>query len=192
MQSRCSGCSWSLTTLLLSFSPFQSFGKVPFTPSKESIFRQNQSCIDRSNHRKVQSQTKGKQHLDAFLTTYYLINSIITSDFCRHENSVIPKLTNFNSTLLTTSDSERNSLPVHSLFKEALKWTKPKLPLFKQVYSLNIKQIWTSNQTEVIYPLLIFFLKNLLWVSGFVRFLVCFLLWLFSLIFSRETLFLVN
>ena len=37
-------------------------------------------------------------------------------------NYVIPKLKNFKSTLLTTSDSELNSLPRnHSLFKEALK-----------------------------------------------------------------------
>ena len=109
-------------------------------------------------HWQKQSQTKGKQHLDVFQTTYYLINSIITSAFCRHKNSVIPKLTNFNSALLTTSDSEPNPLPVHALFKEALKWTKPKLPLFNQVYSL--KQIWTSNQIEEIYPILIFFLKK--------------------------------
>ena len=45
---------------------------------------------------------------------------------------VIPKLTNLKSALLTASDSELNPLPVHSLFKEALKRrTKPKLPLFK-------------------------------------------------------------
>ena len=93
-------------------------------------------------HWQKQSQTKGKQHLDVFQTTYYLINSIITSAFCRHENSVIPKLTNFNSTLLTTSDSELNPLPVLSLFKEALKWTKLKLPLFNWVYASNINNVF--------------------------------------------------
>lgn len=128
-------------------SPVHAFLRIEFSPKSVMYWRK-------------QSQTKGKQHLNVFQTTYYLINSIITSAFCRHENSVIPKLTNFNSTLLTTSDSELNPLPVHSLFKEALKWTKPKLPLFNQVYALNIKQIWTNNQTEVIYPLLIFFVKN--------------------------------
>ena len=38
-----------------------------------------------------------------------------------NNNNVIPKLKNFKSTLLTTSDSELNPLPVHSLFKVALK-----------------------------------------------------------------------
>ena len=42
--------------------------------------------------------------------------------FYNENNNVIPKLKNFKSTLLTTSDSELNSLPrKHSLFKEALK-----------------------------------------------------------------------
>ena len=135
----------------LSLSPLHS-RKFRSRLLKELIFRENQSCIDRSSHRQ-----KGN---NIWMFSYYLINSIITSAFCRHKNSVIQKLTNFNSTLLTTSDSELNPLPVHSLFKEALKWTKPKLPLFNQVYALNIKQIWTNNQTEVIYPLLIFFVKN--------------------------------
>ena len=80
---------------------------------KELIFRENQSCIDRSSHRQ-----KGN---NIWMFSYFLINSIITSAFCRHKNSVIQKLTNFNSTFLTTSDSELNPLPVHSLFKEALK-----------------------------------------------------------------------
>ena len=39
----------------------------------------------------------------------------------KNNNNVIPKLKNFKSTLLTTSDSELNPLPVHSLFKVALK-----------------------------------------------------------------------
>ena len=42
--------------------------------------------------------------------------------FYDENNNVIPKLKNFKSTLLTTSDSELNPLPRnHSLFKEVLK-----------------------------------------------------------------------
>ena len=116
----------------LSLSPLHS-RKSRSRLLKRSIFRENQSCIDRSSHRQ-----KGN---NIWMFSYYFINSVITSAFCRDKNSVIPKLTHSNSTLLTTSDGELNPLPVHSLFKEALKWTKPKLPLFNQVYSLNIKQI---------------------------------------------------
>ena len=42
--------------------------------------------------------------------------------FYDENNNVIPKLTNFKSTLLTTSDCELNRLPRdHSFLKEALK-----------------------------------------------------------------------
>ena len=71
---------------------------------------------------------------DDILRTYHLINSIITSAFPRHENSVIPKLTNFNFNFTDYFGSVNGILCQFILYLKSTKVNKPKLPLFNQVY----------------------------------------------------------
>ena len=100
----------------LSLSPFH-LGKSHTSHLKESIFLENQSSIDRSSHGQ-----REKSFGCFYMTVVNKFHCNINAFFYRENNNVILKLTNFKSTLLTTSDSELNPLPRdHSLFKEALK-----------------------------------------------------------------------
>ena len=99
----------------LSLSPFH-LGKSHTSHLKESIFLENQSSIDRSSH------AQREKSFGCFYMT--VVNKFHCNKclFYDENNNVIPKLKNFKSTLLTTSDSELNPLPRnHSLIKEALK-----------------------------------------------------------------------
>ena len=99
----------------LSLSPFH-LGKSRTSHLKESIFLENQPSIYRSSH------AQREKSFGCFYMT--VVNKFHCNKclFYDKNNNVIPKLKNFKSTLLTTSDSELNPLPRdYSLFKEALK-----------------------------------------------------------------------